>query len=188
MKSKIFFCCGLIVSMLVLSGCGGAGEGSSGSNAASGGSRSQWDLRKELMEAQEQLNQFAREHDLSEQDAVVQAEEAFMQAVQAFNTARREHPELAPLYEESDALQSESIQKRIAGDQEGFDQLMSQYRDVRAKLESKAKELPELQEIGEELKAAEKAASEALADAAAAVNGEGEKLAERVKELLAELD
>ena len=169
-------------TFLILTGCGGDGV-SSGSSE-----RTQWDIRKELMEVQTELAEFSSEHNLLEKEGVVKAEEAYMDMVQTFNQTRREHPELAPIFEEADEFQSQSIQKRVAGDNAGFDELMGKYREARTRLEQKASQLPEMQELGKKVKEAEQASITAIADAAAEVNAEGEKLAKKIKELLAELN
>lgn len=171
------------LTLLLLTACGG-GDSPEKETAE----RSPRQIRSELMQVQSELGEFANEHDLFEKEVVMEAEQAYMEAVQAFNRARREHPELAPHFEESDRIQKESIQKKIAGDEAGFDELMGKYRESRTTIEKKSSELPEIQDMAEKLKEAEQASVNALANAAASVNEQGEKLAKQMKGLLAELN
>lgn len=182
---RIFFVgCVLSSVLLLLSACGGGGDSAS-TDAPTG--KSLYELRMEIVDVKQAMMQLLRDNELDEDPRILAADEAFMKANREFNQARREHPELAPLFEKADEIQSQSISEKVAGNEEAFQELMGQYRQARAALESKANELPEMQEWKSKLEEAERAASFAVADVASEVNAEGKKLAEQLKELSAAL-
>lgn len=166
--------------ILLLTACGGGGEQAS-SDAPAG--KSLYEVRMEIVDVQQELMQLLRENNLDEDPRILAADEAFLEANRAFNQARRSHPELAPLFEKADEIQSQSIKEKVAGNDEAFNELMGQYRQARAALETKANELPEMQEWKANLQEAERTATLAVAEVASGVNAEGKKLAQKLQEL-----
>ena len=135
-----------------------------------------------------EVNAFVQENGLEENEILLKAEETMFEMAKSFNQSRRELPELAPLYTESDALQNEAIQKKLAGDEAGYDAAMAAFRDLRSQLEQKAATLPEVKELKARLDQAEQDTARAIAGVVAEVNAEGKKLADTLTGLLDELD
>lgn len=141
-------------------------------------------MNQERRKLDSEFREFMQTHDLTEHPVVESAKEKMQKAVADFNRARREHPELAPLFEQSEQLWNQAVEKKQAGEEEAFIQLRETVADLQRQVEEKAEELPELQEMLAELKQVEREVNRSIADVVAGVNERGEELAEQLRNYL----
>lgn len=146
------------------------------------------DLHARLMVLQHQLNDFAREHDLSADQAIAQAQQMYFEAATRYSEARHAHPELEEFFSMGEALMQQAFERKDSGDEAGFESLMGHFREVQKQLEEETQNIPELQELAVQLQAAEAAAVVAMAEAAAVVNEEGQKIADQMQELRQDIE
>jgi len=130
------------------------------------------------------LHAFSRDHNLDELPAVTAVEEKAFQMAIDFQKLQREQPELKELYEKSDALKKTQIDARLAGNEEAYNQALSEFSTVRAEMARVAGTLPVVVEKKKEIDALNEEVLRTLATAAAGVNAEGEKLAKELEALL----
>ena len=138
---------------------------------------------RDYMAVERDLQTFLSENGMEENPKVQAAEMKQFEAARAFTQTRKSHPELKELYAENDRLQSKMIQAKIDGNDDEYDAVMEQFKQVRSELESISRQLPEIQEAQKELQRIADEQTEIIASVVEGVNAEGKKLAERYREL-----
>jgi chromosome segregation ATPase len=172
-----------LTCLVLFTGCGGD-SGSESSDPAHDQSHAHPEGDQDRMRLDTEFREFMQTHDLSEHPVVESAKEKLQKAVADFNRARQEHPELAPLIEQSEQLWKQAVEKKQAGEEEAYAQLTEAYADIRRQVEGKAEELPELQEMLAEVRQVEREVNLSIAEVVAGVNERGEELAKQLQSYL----
>ena len=113
---------------------------------AAGESKSGEDLNTRITELQGKVKKYEREQAVYEDPDVTGANQRLFESDKALQEARKNHPELKPLYEKSDDFKEKATKAAVAGNAEEQKEMMKEYSMVRMELEQKAAALPELQE------------------------------------------
>lgn len=119
---------------------------------------------------------------LSEDPEYKKLSQEAMDAAKAYSEARRDHPDLKPHYEASDAAKKEMIDAQRAGDQVARKAAISKLTKARVELETASAKIPELKEAREKAQAANDAAGKRRIELLAGTE-EGKPLVEELEKL-----
>ncbi|MDF3128517.1 hypothetical protein P0Y35_04855 [Kiritimatiellaeota bacterium B1221] len=170
-----------LLNIVFLSACGG--DTSKNSSASSPDIKKVTASIREYMDSERALRTFISKNGLDQDPEIMAADKKAFEATQQFTKIRKNHPELKEMYAENDRLQGEAIDAKLADDNETYKAKMSEYTAIRSRIESAAKELPEIQTAQKELQSVLDEQNELLASKVAAVNGEGKKIAKNYRDL-----
>lgn len=109
-------------------------------------SKSSTDLNARITELQAKVQKYEREAAVYEDPNVTGANQKMFEIDKALQDAKKNHPELKPLYEKSEDLKEKATKAVVAGNSDEQKKMMREYSAVRMELEQKAAALPELQE------------------------------------------
>jgi hypothetical protein len=145
------------------------------------------EIRTELAAVQSELNAYLVEHKKLNEPGILQAVTAFREIAGQVQEDLRAHPELAPLILEGQEWMRQAAQARSEGNEETYRELVEKVNASRQSIEAKASEFPEFLKAEQDIQQAHLAVSRAMADVASGVDSQGQELADRLEELLVEL-
>ncbi|MGE9268323.1 MAG: hypothetical protein ACQKBY_09520 [Verrucomicrobiales bacterium] len=91
------------------------------------------ELGRAKMKLEREMSKIFREEELASAEYEELSQEVF-QAAQELSKAQRSHPDLKPLFEKSDELQSKSVKAKVAGDDAGYKKAMSEFIATRSEI------------------------------------------------------
>lgn len=141
-------------------------------------------IYQKISNASQELEEFATEKGLMEDPRIKDSKALFFEAHKAVTQLRKSHPDLMPIYEKSDALESLAIKSSLAKDDAAYKQAMADYKVVRTELEGAANKLPEIIEAQKQVTQTREQQTLVLCDVVAESGAEGKKLADHVRKLL----